>query len=297
MEMENPMNNTTALLGTLAAIVGGVCIAAAGSAESVAIGGVPLFALGVAGAFAVQWLAFAPAALLKSERYFDLIGSATFTGVALFALIARDAFDPRSLVLVGMVALWAVRLGSFLYLRIRQAGFDRRFRQLKSALAPFLMTWTLQGLWVSVTVSCALAALTATETVPLGWPAFAGTLVWAVGLAIEVVADRQKQRFRADPANDDRFIDTGLWAHSRHPNYLGEIVLWIGIALVALPALKGVALVTLISPLFVYLLLTRISGVRMLEARADRRWADDDDYQAYKAQTPALLPRLRGRRS
>ena len=293
------MNNATALFGALAAIVAGACIAVAGSAESVAIADGPIFALAIMGAFAVQWLAFAPAAVFSTERYFDLVGSVTFTVVVLAALAARGAFDARSLLLVGMVVIWAGRLGSFLFLRIRRDGFDRRFHQLKSALAPFFMTWTLQGLWVSVTVSCALAALTASQTVPLGWPALAGAALWAVGFAVEVVADRQKQRFRADPANAERFIDTGLWAYSRHPNYLGEIVLWIGVAVVALPALRGWSFVTLISPVFVVLLLTRISGIRMLEARADRRWANDSGYRAYKARTPALVPRLgaRGERS
>ena len=159
---------------------------------------------------------------------------------------------------------------------------------LKPDFARFLLTWTLQGLWVFLTVSCALAAITAAAAQPLGALAALGTAVWIAGFAIETIADRQKAVFRADPANRDRFISTGLWAWSRHPNYCGEILLWIGVALIALPALSGWSLVTLISPLFVYLLLTRISGIPLLESRSQAKWGDSPDYQAYKARTPVL---------
>ena len=104
-----------------------------------------------------------------------------------------------------------------------------------------------------------------------------------------MTADRQKRQFRADPANADRFITSGLWAWSRHPNYFGEIVLWSGIAVIALPALSGWQLLTLLSPVFVWFLLTRVSGVRMLEASAEKRWGDDPDYRRYASRTPALL--------
>ncbi len=153
------------------------------------------------------------------------------------------------------------------------------------------MTWSLQGLWVLLTGSAALAALTAPNQ-SLALPSLVlGLVVWAAGFAIEVVADRQKSQFRADPDNSQRFIDSGLWRWSRHPNYFGEILLWVGIAVIAWPTLEGWRYVTLISPVFTWLLLTRISGVRMLEARANRRWADDPDYQRYVRETPTLLMR------
>ena len=285
------MNNTLAAVGILAAIAGGIGIGLAGSSESAVLGGVPVFAIAVAAAFMAQWIAFVPAFLAKSERYFDLLGSATFIGVVLLALAAKDQLDLRSSLIAAMVVIWALRLGSFLFRRIRAQGYDRRFRNLKGAL-PFLMTWSLQGLWVSVTAACALAALTARAAVAVDWTLVAGALLWALGLAIEVVADGQKQRFRAVPENAERFIDTGLWARSRHPNYFGEIALWAGIALVAMPTLQGWSYVTLVSPIFVWLLLTRISGVRMLETRAKRKWGDDPAYQAYLAWTPTLVPRL-----
>ena len=106
----------------------------------------------------------------------------------------------------------------------------------------------------------------------------------------EVVADTQKSAFKADPANAGRFITTGLWSWSRHPNYFGEITLWTGMAVLALPVLSGWNWVALISPVFVFVLLTRISGIPMLEHRARKRWGDDPAFQAYTANTSVLVP-------
>ena len=284
-------SRTLAASAAAVAVAGGV--AATGSHGGIVLLGVPVFAICVALAFILQWAAFVPAWGWRTERYFDLVGSATFLTLILAALLARDAVDARSLAIASMVAIWALRLGVFLFARIQRQGSDRRFDRIKQDAARFLLAWTLQGLWVSLTLSCALAAMTAATSVPLGWPAAVGIALWSLGFAVEVAADAQKRRFRAQPANAHRFIATGLWALSRHPNYLGEIVLWTGVAITALPALDGWRYVTLISPAVVWMLLTRISGVPLLEAQADRKWGADPAYRAYKAQTPVLVPELR----
>ncbi len=284
------MSSRRALGAGAAAVAVAAGVAGAGGHGGVAAGGVPVFALCVALAFAMQWAAFVPAWYARTERWFDLVGSATFLTLMLAALAARDGAEPRALLLAAMVAVWALRLGAFLFARIRRRGFDRRFAEIKRDAARFFLTWTLQGLWVSLTLACALAAVTAPAPVPLGWPAAAGAALWGAGFVLEVVADAQKRRFRARPENADRFIATGLWARCRHPNYLGEIALWTGVAVAALPALDGWRYVTLVSPVFVWLLLTRISGIPLLEAQADRRWGNDPAYRAYKARTPILFP-------
>ncbi len=263
----------------------------AGSQGSLQVGGIPLFALCGILAFAINWIAFVPAYLFQTERYFDLTGGITYSGLILVALTLHGEPDPRALLLGGLVAIWAVRLGSFLFARILRDGSDRRFDVLKPSLPRFFMTWTLQGLWVLITLSCALAAMTSARPKPLDAFAVLGAVVWAVGFAIEVAADRQKRRFRADPANRERFIQSGIWAWSRHPNYFGEITLWIGIALIALPVLAGWQYVTLISPVFVYVLLTRISGIPLLEVRAKNEWGDEPEYRAYRDRTPVLFLR------
>jgi steroid 5-alpha reductase family enzyme len=269
----------------------GLGVAWAGSQGGASVLGVPVFALSVGLAFLIQWLVFIPAYLLQNERFFDLTGSITYITVAAIAVLLGPGVDGRSILLLTLVVIWAARLGTFLFRRIHKAGKDARFDEIKPSFARFLLTWTLQGLWVTLTLSAALAAITATTRKGLGLFALIGFLVWGFGFAIEVTADAQKSRFRAHPENKGRFIHTGLWAWSRHPNYFGEIVLWIGVAVIALPILRGWQWVTLISPVFVAVLLTRISGVPILEKRADEKWGGQEDYETYKARTPVLIPR------
>jgi steroid 5-alpha reductase family enzyme len=195
------------------------------------------------------------------------------------------------LLLAGIVTIWAVRLSTFLFKRIQDAGEDRRFRDIKPSFVRFLLTWTIQGLWVSLTIAAALAAITTITRRDLDLFALVGFLVWLFGMVIEVVADRQKSEFRADPQNADKFIKTGLWSWSRHPNYFGEIVLWIGVAIIAIPVLSGWQLLTLISPIFVAILLTRVSGIPMLEARANEKWGGQTEYEDYKTSTSVLIPK------
>jgi steroid 5-alpha reductase family enzyme len=269
----------------------GLGVALAGSQGGASVFGIPLFALSVGLAFLIQWLVFIPAYLLQTEKFFDLTGSITYISVTIIAVLLNPVVDGRSILLLVMVVIWATRLGTFLFRRIQKAGKDARFDEIKPSFIRFLSAWTLQGLWVTFTLATALAAITTTTRKELGLFALIGFLIWVFGFAIEVVADTQKSRFRADPMNKGKFIDTGLWARSRHPNYFGEIVLWIGVAFIALPILRGWQWVTLISPVFVTLLLTRISGVPMLEKRADEKWGGQEGYEAYKERTPVLIPR------
>jgi steroid 5-alpha reductase family enzyme len=238
-------------------------------------------------------LAFIPAYLLQNEAFFDLTGSITYISVTAIAVLLSPVVDGRSILLLALVVIWAARLGSFLFRRIRKAGKDARFDEIKPSFIRFLTTWTLQGLWVTFTLAAALAAITTTTRKELDVFAAIGFLVWVFGFGIKVTADTQKSRFRADPSNKGKFIHTGLWAWSRHPNYFGEIVLWVGVAIIALPVLRGWQWVTLISPVFVALLISRISGVPILEKQADERWGGHEDYEAYKERTPVLIPRPR----
>jgi steroid 5-alpha reductase family enzyme len=269
----------------------GVGVAIAGSQGGARVAGFPLFALAVALAFIIQWLAFIPAYILQTEKFYDLTGSFTYIAVMIVSVLLSPTVDGRSLLLMALVIIWAGRLGTFLFRRIQISGKDERFDEIKPSFFRFLNAWTIQGLWVTFTASAALAAITTSSRKDLGWFALAGFLVWAFGFAIEVLADAQKSRFKADPANKGNFISGGLWAWSRHPNYFGEIVLWIGIAIIALPVLRGWQWVTMISPVFVTILITQVSGVPMLERRADKTWGGQDDYEEYKQKTPVLIPR------
>ncbi|MBK9093808.1 MAG: DUF1295 domain-containing protein [Anaerolineae bacterium] len=274
-------------------ILVGFLIALAGSQGGVLIFGVPLFALSVGLAFLIQWLAFIPAYLLQTEKFFDLTGSITYISVISIAITFSAGVDVRSLLLSALVVIWAIRLGSFLFGRIKKAGKDDRFDELKPSFIRFLNVWTIQGLWVTFTMAAALVAITTTTRKELDVFAIVGFLIWIFGFAIEVMADSQKSRFSANPENKGKFIQTGLWSRSRHPNYFGEIILWIGIAVIAFPVLQGWQWVALISPVFVTLLLTRVSGVPLLENKADKKWGGQEDYESYKKRTPVLIPGLR----
>jgi steroid 5-alpha reductase family enzyme len=270
----------------------GILVALAGSQGGTSIAGVPLFALSIGLAFLIQWLAFIPAYLLQTEKFFDLTGSITYISVTTIALVLGAGGDGRAILLWALVVVWAIRLGTFLFGRIKKAGKDDRFDEIKPSFIRFLNVWTIQGLWVTFTAAAALVAMTTATRKELDGFAVVGLLVWVFGFIFEVIADTQKSRFSANPDNKGKFIQTGLWSRSRHPNYFGEIVLWIGIAIIALPVLQGWQWVALISPIFVTLLLTRVSGVPLLEKKADKKWGGQEDYESYKKRTPVLIPRL-----
>lgn len=252
--------------------------------------GWPLFFLCAGLSFAINWAVFIPSAIAQSERYYDLTGALTYVTVTATALLASGAFDLRALIIAGCIFIWCARLGLFLFTRIGVAGEDRRFRQIKPNPVRFLTAWTIQGLWVILTAAAGLAVLASPVRAGPDLFLWIGLGVWLIGFAIEVIADGQKSSFRKDPAHKDRFITTGLWSWSQHPNYFGEIVLWIGVAIMALPALKGWAYMTLISPVFVTLLLTKVSGIPMLDRSARERWGEDAQYQAYIQRTSKLIP-------
>ena len=273
-------------------VIVGVLVAYAGSQGGSTYNGIPVFALCVALAFVIQWIVFIPSYLKQTEKFFDLTGSLTYISVITIGLLLSAAIDARAVLLWALVIVWAVRLGTFLFRRIQKAGKDDRFDELKPSFIRFLNVWTIQALWVTFTVAAALVAITTSVRKDLDAYAVVGFLIWVFGFAFEVIADSQKSRFAADPANKGKFIQTGLWSKSRHPNYFGEIMLWIGVAVIALPVLVGLQWVALISPLFVTLLLTRVSGVPLLEAKADKKWGGQPDYEEYKKKTPVLLPKL-----
>lgn len=265
--------------------------ALAGSDGSVEAGGIPVFALCGALAFVINWVVFVPSNAARTEHYFDLTGAVTYITVVAVAVALADDLDARSIVVSVMVVVWAIRLGSFLFRRVKRDGRDGRFDRIKLDPLRFFMTWTLQGLWVLLTLACALAIVTGADREEFGVLAVVGSVVWVAGFGLEVAADQQKAAFRSDPANAGRFITTGLWRWSRHPNYFGEIVLWTGIAIMAVPVLSGWRWVALVSPVFVALLLIRISGIPALERRGAKRWGDDPAYQEYVRTTSVLVPR------
>jgi len=277
-----------------AVVAVGALVALAGSSGAKSAAGIGIHWWVAAAAFGVNWLAFVPSYLRRTEHYYDLVGSLTYLSTTLLALVLARPVDGRAWLLFALIVVWAGRLGFFLFRRVKSAGKDGRFDVIKQSWSRFLFAWTTQGLWVIFTAAAAHAAIASSNPKPIGAWAIGGLAIWLLGFGIEAVADAQKNAFRADPANQGRFITTGLWAWSRHPNYFGEITLWVGIALIAFPVLSSWQYMTLLSPVFVFLLLTRVSGIPMLERRADKRWGGQPDYEDYKATTPVLMLRPPG---
>ena len=283
------MTQSKSLIGIAVSLIIAALILLAGSQGSLSLQGLPLFAVCGAIGFILHWAIFIPSYAFQTEHYFDLTGSLSYITTVIVAMVLNPSLDIRDLIICAMILVWAVRLGSFLFWRIKKDGQDKRFIVMKTKFTWFLLTWTLGGLWVLVTMAAGLAALTSNTTVELGILGYAGMALWLFGFAVEVIADNQKTQFKKDPNNKDRFITSGLWSWSQHPNYFGEITLWLGLALFTYPVLSGWQLVTLISPIFVYLLLTRLSGIPTLDRLAKEKWGSDSDYIAYVEATSKLM--------
>ena len=242
-------------------------------------------------AYIIQWIAFVPAYMFQTEKFYDLTGSLTYTSVFTYCmyLATLGTINWGSVIISILVIIWAGRLGTFLFTRIAKDGEDKRFRTIKPDMAQFFMTWTLQGMWVSVCSLCAITAIASDTGIIPNNIFYIGLLMFVGGFAIEIVADQQKSAFRAIPENRNKFITSGLWSKSRHPNYFGEITLWTGVAVMSFSSLSGIEYLTLISPVFTYLLLVKISGVRMLEGRGQKTWGQDVEYIAYMKNTPMVM--------
>ena len=244
----------------------------------------------------IQWVAWIPASIGKSERFYDLTGGLTYITLVGFSLWAGSRSEPissRELIVSLLVVIWSLRLSSFLYLRIHRTGKDGRFDKLKTSSIRFLVPWTIQGLWVFLTMIVVIVINTQADSAPaLGiWDGI-GLSIWILGFSIEVIADNQKTVFNSEPNNEGKWIDCGLWSYSRHPNYLGEILLWTGIAFFGVSCFTGLEKIAWVSPLFIYVLLTKISGTPILDRRALEKWGDDSEYQSYRERTPLLFPRI-----
>jgi steroid 5-alpha reductase family enzyme len=245
--------------------------------------------------FVIQWIAYIPAFIFKTEKFYDLTGSLTYIAaisIAIYSTNNSKNFDLGSLIIGAAIIIWAVRLGSFLFMRVHRDKKDGRFDSIKTSFSQFFMTWTLQGMWVFICSSAALIAIANPAGIPINSIFIIGALLFVFGFAIEVIADNQKSAFKALPENKDRFINEGLWSKSRHPNYFGEITLWTGITVMSISTFSGLNYLALFSPIFSYLLLNYVSGVRMLELRGNKKWGHLDSYKEYKASTPKLIPKI-----
>ena len=245
--------------------------------------------------FGIQIVVFLPSFFFKTEHYFDLTGGLTFIIILAFlsfkVLTNSDLLNYSKLLPLFLVSLWAIRLSSFLFLRVKRSGKDIRFDEIKTNFFRFMIAWILQGLWVFICLLPVIIMVSSSKSTNILF-ILPGVLLWVIGWSVEVVSDIQKTRFNSNSKNKGNFISTGLWSISRHPNYFGELILWIGITIIALPTFSGLQYLGCITPLFVYLLLNKISGVNLLEEIANNRWGNNSNYQEYKIKTPVFFPKF-----
>ncbi len=256
--------------------------------------GIPIIFLIMGSSFLIHWLIFIPSFIYRTEKYYDLTGMISYLFAIIIALVLINqtylSISLRSYIVALMVCLWTLRLGVFLFQRIKVEKEDKRFKNIKNSFSGFLFAWTISAAWVCITASNAFTMIINNSFLKNDLFLFIGVFLWIFGFLFEIISDEQKRRFKLNKNNKGKFINVGLWSISRHPNYFGEIILWLGISIVSFPTLNGWQLITLISPIFVYLLLTKVSGINHLEKRSDEQWGEDPEYQKYKENTPVLLP-------
>ena len=273
----------------------GALIAIGGSQNGAQYHGYPILFICLMISFVLHWIAFIPAYLARTEKFYDIAGTVAYLSVLATAsyltmISSNNNLQLRSTIAIILVLIWALRLGIFLFVRVLKAGEDRRFREVKQNFSKFLVWWSVSALWVFLTAANALTMIINNVSFTDDFYFYFGLSLWLIGFSFEAIADEQKRRFKSDKKNKDAFISTGLWGLSRHPNYFGEILLWVGMAVIALPTLIGWQYVTLISPIFIYFLLTRVSGVNLLEDRANQKWGGTEEYESYVKKTPVLIP-------
>ena len=237
-------------------------------------------------ALGINLIMFVPAFKFRTDKLTDLSYSITFILLTLYAYLVNT---PASLKLIAasMVVVWALRLGIFLFIRIRKMQKDKRFDGIRESFFRFIRFWLLQGLAVFVILLPALFFMTGDAT-RAWWP---GLIIWLMGLVVESTADFQKYAFKQDKSNQGKFISTGLWRYSRHPNYFGEILCWTGIYVFVLPSLSWLqGAIAIISPLMIATLLIFVTGLPPLEKYAEEKWGKLREYREYKRRTSILIP-------
>lgn len=239
---------------------------------------------------AVVFVTWVISVLLRDASVIDPVWPLGFVAVAVTALVAGDGDQGRRILMLVLVGIWGLRLSAYLVWRNAGKGEDFRYAAMRERrgrnfwIVSLVTVFLLQGvlMWV-VSLPVQLSAI---PDRGLGWLAIAGAVVWAAGLAFEAVGDAQLARFRANPANRGRVLDTGLWRYTRHPNYFGDFLVWWGIFLIA--AESGAGAWGFIGPVLMTVLLVKVSGAGLLEKDIVGR---RPGYADYVRRTSGFIPR------
>lgn len=241
----------------------------------------------------LQVVFFVYAALKKTDKVTDLSYGLTFVIVSLFLYAFNIEYSSvYKAVLLFLVIIWGLRLAIYLFVRILKTGKDKRFDGVREDLKRFGSFWLLQAVSIFVILLPTIYVLIGEEGVSFNWVSFVGFVLSVLGIIIETFADSQKFVFKNNEKNKGKWIDTGLWKYSRHPNYLGEIFVWVGIFIYCLPFIYGWGFLTVISPIYITVLLVFVSGIPTLEREYEKRYAGMKEYDEYKKKTGVLFPKI-----
>jgi len=276
-------------------------VSLASSQNGVSYNNYPISIICMALSFIIHWLVFIPSYFYKTEKFYDITGTVAYLSILLTTaylinLVNDEGILLRSIISIIFVMIWAIRLGIFLFKRVIKVGEDKRFEHAKKSFSKFLMFFNISALWVFLTIVNVLTMIINNSDSVTDLFFIIGFTIVIIGFIIEVVADMQKRKFCTSISNKGQFINSGLWSISRHPNYFGEMMIWVGMSFVTIPILIGWQFITLISPIFVIFLLTKVSGINLLEASANDKWGADKNYQDYKDKTSVLIPFLGSKR-
>ena len=244
-----------------------------------------LYYLGIS--LLLQVVFFIPAFIFKTDAFTDMTYSLTFIILAVLAY-TKSPMTLSHTILYALILIWALRLGIYLVYRIHKfGGRDKRFDGMREKFTSFAKFWLGQGIVVWVLMIPYFILMTS----PFAYfeALIIGASIFILGFLFESIADFQKIRFILNPKNKGKWIDSGLWSISRHPNYFGEILIWIGVFAITLSP-NPITWVGIISPIFISLTLIFVTGLPPLEKSADKKWGKNKDYQKYKRNTSILIP-------
>ncbi len=241
---------------------------------------------------ALNGLFFIFAAILKTDVFTDITYSLTFIVLSTVLLITAPALAFWQIGLAAAVILWGLRLGSYLFTRILTIKVDHRFDDKRGNVVAFGSFWLLQALTVAIVMLPVYGLLhgTAGAGTPPANILIIAALLYISGLLIETVADAQKFAFKQTAAGKGRWMQSGIWRYSRHPNYFGEMLVWWGLALPGVFLFNGLQWLYFIGPVFITLLLLFVSGIPLLEKSADKKWGNDPEYISWRDTTSLLIP-------
>jgi steroid 5-alpha reductase family enzyme len=238
----------------------------------------------------IQMFFFVLAYTLKTDKFTDITYSMTFILLTVLLFFFKPTKSIPTIILSISLFTWAARLGLYLFKRIRRMGKDERFNERRDNFVRFLIFWIFQGITVWTLMIPPVLLLSYEGNEAINGLFILGITFWALGFLIEIISDRQKFLFKSLKENKRRWIETGFWKYSRHPNYFGESLLWWGIYLAVLSQLGLGFWWAIVSPLYILLILLFVSGIPLLEKQAQEKYGQNTDYQEYKERTSLFIP-------